>query len=84
MKAVRSMLGMMLSDKEVKEMEYLVKRELEALLIDLSDERLDGVIKNVMSEKYSILFHLYKRVAPPQDHVRYALSSFRTQTNKKS
>lgn len=81
---VRSMLGMMLSDKEVKEMEYLVKRELEALLVDLSDERIDGVVKNVMLEKYSILFHIYKRVAPPKDHICYALSSFRTQTNKKS
>lgn len=68
------MLGLLLSEKELKEVEYIVKRELEELLLDLTDERIDGVIKNVMVEKYEIIFNLYKKVAPPSQHSQYAMS----------
>ncbi len=39
------MLGLLLSEIEIKEVEYIVKRELEELLLDLTDERIDGVVK---------------------------------------
>ncbi|WP_054705019.1 hypothetical protein [Bacillus sp. JCM 19041] len=68
------MLGMLLTDKEVKEIEYLLKRELEELLLDLTDERIEGVVKDVMIEKYGLVFNLYKRVALPSEYQQYALS----------
>ncbi|MFB4214232.1 hypothetical protein ACE1TH_20245 [Shouchella sp. JSM 1781072] len=66
------MRGILISDKETKELEYILKRELEELLLDLTDERIDQVVKNLMIEKYEIVFNLYKRVSLPSDHKEYA------------
>ncbi|GAF14888.1 hypothetical protein JCM19046_3332 [Bacillus sp. JCM 19046] len=68
------MLGLLLSEIEIKEVEYIVKRELEELLLDLTDERIDGVVKKVMIEKYDIIYNIYKKVAPPNQHAQYAMS----------
>lgn len=57
------MLGFLMSEKEVKELEYLCKREMEEILFDLADNRIDVVVKRAMEEKYDIIFGLYRRVA---------------------
>lgn len=56
------MLGFLMNEKEVRELEYLCKREMEELLLDLSDARIDIVVKRAMEEKYQIIFGLYRRV----------------------
>ena len=33
------MFGLLINDQEVKEIEYLIKRELDEILFDLKDER---------------------------------------------
>ncbi|TSB44822.1 hypothetical protein [Alkalicoccobacillus porphyridii] len=68
------MLGMMLTTKEAREVEYMLKREMEEILLDLSDPRIDQVVKNVMDEKYEILYGLYKRFGTPRDQMKYALA----------
>ncbi|MDQ0272626.1 hypothetical protein [Cytobacillus purgationiresistens] len=67
------MIGFMLNEKELKEMEYLIKREMDEILFDLQDERIDIVVKRAMKEKYSILFTLFKRVATPGECMKYTL-----------
>lgn len=66
------MFGMMLSVKEIRELEYLLKKELEELLLDLGDTRIDGTVKRTMEERYKIIFRLYKRFAPPQELFKYS------------
>ncbi|MGN4665659.1 hypothetical protein ACTFRP_07190 [Bacillus cereus group sp. MYBK234-1] len=57
------MLGLMLTKEERKEMEYILKRELEELLFDFEDERIHEVVKKAMEERYKIIFCLFRRVA---------------------
>ncbi len=66
-------LGFMLNYKEAREIEYLLKREMEELLLDLSDPRIDEMIKRAMEEKYQIVFGIYKRFVPPQERMKYIL-----------
>ncbi|MCD8509842.1 MAG: hypothetical protein LRY73_08240 [Bacillus sp. (in: Bacteria)] len=65
------MIGLMLSTKESQEMEYLLKRELEELLLDLSDSRIDGIVKRAMEERYQMIFKLYKRFTTQKEYIKY-------------
>ena len=65
------MLGFMLNMKEAQEIEYLLKRELEELLLDLTDSRIEGIVKRAMEERYKIIFGLYKRFVTPKECYQY-------------
>ncbi len=65
------MIGIMISGKEEMEIRYLIKREMDEILFDLKDERIEHVVKTAMEERYKILFSLFKRVAPPMECFRY-------------
>lgn len=56
---------------EQKEIEYLIKRELEELLLDLDDKRIDGLVKRAMNERYKLLFQLFRRVADERECLKY-------------
>ncbi|KHF38985.1 hypothetical protein [Halalkalibacter okhensis] len=73
------MLGVILNEKEVQEVEYMLKREMEELLLDLSDPRIDEVVKRAMEEKYQIVFKIYKRFVPPKETMKYVLNKRSTQ-----
>ncbi len=61
----------MLTKEERKEMEYILKRELEELLFDFEDERIHEVVKKAMEERYKIIFCLFRRVANTEECIRY-------------
>ena len=65
------MIGLLINDREVKEMEYLIKREMDEILFDLRDERIDHIVKRAMKERYKVLFTLFRRVASPNDCFKY-------------
>ena len=65
------MQAMLLNDMEIKEMQYLLKREMDEILFDLRDDRIDLFIKTEMEERYKHLFTLFKRVAPPVECMKY-------------
>jgi hypothetical protein len=71
------MLGLLINAREVKEMEYLIKREMDEILFDLKDERIDHIVKRAMEERYKILFTLFRRVASPNECLKYMRSSKR-------
>ncbi|KON85762.1 hypothetical protein AF332_02285 [Sporosarcina globispora] len=68
------MIGMLLNQKEQKEMEYLIKREMDEILFDLKDDRIDHIVKRAMEERYKILFSLFQRMATPSDCFKYMRS----------
>lgn len=68
------MFGFLINEKEVKEMEYLIKREMDEILFDLKDERIDHIVKRAMEERYKILFTLFRRVASPNECLKYMRS----------
>ncbi|MEH7124744.1 hypothetical protein V7127_16080 [Bacillus sp. JJ1773] len=65
------MLGILINNREQKEIQYLIKREMDEILFYLNDERIDHIVKRAMEERYKILFSLFKRVASPNDILRY-------------
>ncbi|MBM7601841.1 hypothetical protein JOC34_004270 [Virgibacillus halotolerans] len=65
------MLGLLISEMEQSEIEYLLKREMEELLMDLEDPRIDQMVKRAMSERYYTLFQLFRRVASEQECMKY-------------
>lgn len=65
------MLGLLINDMEQQEVEYLVRREMEELLMDLEDHRMDQMVKQSMRERYSLLFQLFRRVASEKDCLKY-------------
>ncbi len=68
---VTYVLGMLMNEMEKKEVEYLIKRELEDLLLDLNDNRIDHMVKRAMDERYRLLFQLFRRVASEDECLRY-------------
>ncbi|MBP3038186.1 hypothetical protein J9303_01515 [Bacillaceae bacterium Marseille-Q3522] len=67
------MLGILINEKELKELQYLLKREMDEILFDLKDERIDHIVKRAMRERYKILFSLFKRITEPNDYLEYVL-----------
>lgn len=67
------MLGLLINDREQQEMVYLLKRELEEILMDLDDQRIDKVVKIAMVKRYRVLFQLFQRVANEQECLQYML-----------
>lgn len=65
------MLGLLVNNKEVKELEYLLKREMEEILLDLQDARIDSIVKKAMESRYQTLFKLFKRFAPMSECKKY-------------
>jgi hypothetical protein len=65
------MLGLLVTQCEIKELRYLLKREMEEILYDIQDSRIDEVVKQTLEERYHILFKLFIRVATPNECKRY-------------
>jgi len=65
------MIGLLVNNKEVQELEYLLKREMEEILFDVGDSRIDHIVKRAMEERYKILFQLFKRIAAPSECTKY-------------
>ncbi|MFS0675146.1 hypothetical protein [Ornithinibacillus sp. 179-J 7C1 HS] len=65
------MLGLMINHTEQKELEYLIKRELDEIILDLDDNRIDNMVKSAMKERYKVLFQLLRRVASEKECMRY-------------
>lgn len=72
------MMGFLFSNKECQELEYMLRRELEELLLDLGDKRIDGVVRVAMEERYSTVFRMYGRMASPKELVKYVRNRTKT------
>jgi hypothetical protein len=61
------LVGILLNHEELNEFEYVLKKEMEELRLDLEDQKLDQVVKRVLEERYQILYRLFCRFAKPSD-----------------
>ncbi|HET7615484.1 MAG TPA: hypothetical protein VFK27_00910 [Bacillales bacterium] len=68
------MLGALFSDKEIQELVYVIKKEMEELLFDLDDERIEMIVKQSMEERYRLMFRLFSRFASAEECSRYLRS----------
>jgi len=68
------MLGMLLTDKECKELDYMLRKELDEMLLDLQDTRLDPEVRESIVRRYRVIFRMYARFASPKELSRYVLN----------
>jgi hypothetical protein len=66
------MLGFMFSEKETNELSYILKKELEEMILDMQDLRIDSVIREALEERYRVIFRIFSRMAEPKDLAKYA------------
>lgn len=72
------MLGILFNERECKELDYVLRKELDEMLLVLGDHRIDGDIKVAMESRYRIIFRMYARLASPKELSKYARNrSFR-------
>jgi hypothetical protein len=64
-------LGMIMNQQELKEFEYLLKKEMEEIIFDLTDERIDKIVKSALEDRYQVMFNLFRRIAAPADCRKY-------------
>ncbi|ASF37777.1 hypothetical protein CEH05_00960 [Halobacillus halophilus] len=65
------MHGIIINDQEQREMEYLLKREMEEITFDLGDHRIDTGIKRAMEERYDVLFQIFRRFGSRKECLQY-------------
>ncbi|GGH39914.1 hypothetical protein [Paenibacillus segetis] len=65
------MLGMLFNEKECKELDYVLRKELDEMLLDMSDHRLDQEIRQAISKRYKTVFRMYARFAPAKELSKY-------------
>ncbi|MFD3271735.1 hypothetical protein ACE3MS_16580 [Paenibacillus dendritiformis] len=66
------MLGFLFNDNECRELGYMLRKELDEMLFDLSDNRLDSEVRQAISRRYRTVFRMYARIASPKDLLKYA------------
>ncbi|MFB7818054.1 hypothetical protein [Paenibacillus chitinolyticus] len=76
------MLGFLFNDRECRELDYLLRKELDEMLFDLNDKRMDEEIKKAIESRYKVIFRMYARLASPREISKYARN--RVQHQKKS
>ncbi|MFC7061865.1 hypothetical protein [Halobacillus seohaensis] len=65
------MYGLMITKQEHQEVEYLLRREMEEITLDLGDYRIDSSIKKAMEDRYDVLFQLFRRFATGEECLQY-------------
>ncbi|TVX84788.1 MULTISPECIES: hypothetical protein [Paenibacillus] len=65
------MLGFLFNEKECKELGYMLRKELDEMLLDLGDNRLDKEVRRAIANRYRTVFRMYARIATPKDLSRY-------------
>jgi len=68
------MIGMLFNDKECRELDYVLRKELDEMLLDLNDKRMDGEIRRAIASRYRVVFRMYARIASPKELSRYAVN----------
>ncbi|MGF9712610.1 hypothetical protein [Paenibacillus naphthalenovorans] len=66
------MLGFLFNERECKELNYVLRKELDEMLFDLNDQRIDTDIKKAIESRYKVIFRMYARLASPKEISRYA------------
>lgn len=75
------MLGFLFNDRECKELDYMIRKELDEMLLDLGDKRIDGALKQAIEDRYYIVFKMFSRVGNTKELSKYARNKQTRQTH---
>jgi hypothetical protein len=68
------MLGFLFNDRECRELDYVLRKELDEMLFDLKDQRMNNDVKNAIETRYKVIFRMYARLASPKEISKYTRS----------
>ena len=71
------MLGFILTDKEGMELEFLIKKELDDILIENQLKTHHPVVQGAIKERYKLLLKILMRIAPKSDYIEYLTTSLK-------
>jgi hypothetical protein len=66
------MIGFLFNERECKELDYVLRKELDEMLFDLNDQRIDSNAKVAIEARYRIVFRMYTRLASSKEISKYA------------
>jgi hypothetical protein len=66
------MLGFLFNARECRELDHVLKKELDEMLFELNDKRIGSDIKVAIESRYKVIFRMYARLASPKEISRYA------------
>lgn len=78
------MLGMLFNDKECRELDYVLRKEMDEMLFDLNDHRLDQDVRSAIAKRYNTVFRMYARFAPSKELSKYARKTRINETKNKA
>jgi hypothetical protein len=73
----RGMLGFLFSERECRELDYLLRKELDEMIFDLKDGQISGEVRMAIELRYKTIFRMYARLASPNEISRYARNRIR-------
>lgn len=68
------MIGFLFNDRECRELDYVLRKELDEMLFDLNDKRTENDMKEAIESRYRVIFRMYARLASPKEISKYARS----------
>jgi hypothetical protein len=71
-RSLMSMLGFLFNDRECRELNYMLRKELDEMLFDLKDPKMSSDIKSAIESRYNIIFRMFARLASQKEISRYA------------
>lgn len=66
------MLGFLFSERECRELDYVLRKELDEMLFDLNDKLIEAELKSAIEARYKVIFRMYARLASPKEISKYA------------
>ncbi|QGQ93656.1 hypothetical protein EHS13_01335 [Paenibacillus psychroresistens] len=66
------MIGFLFNERECKELDYVLRKELDEMLFELNDQRVDSHAKISIEARYRIVFRMYTRLASTKEISKYA------------
>ena len=69
------MIGLLLDERESKELDYILRKELDEMLLDLKDRRIDENIRRAIDARHKVIFRMFARFASPKELSKYARHS---------
>lgn len=66
------MIGFLFNDRECRELDYVLRKELDEMLFDLKDQQMNSEVKSAIESRYKVIFRMYARLASPKEISKYA------------
>ncbi len=75
------MLGVLLTEKEGMELEFLIKKELDDIRNDEKIKNHHPIVQRAIEERYKLLLKMLIKIAPKSEYLRYLNTPVKAENN---